>query len=1134
MSNFVCIKVDREERPDLDDIYMAATVAMSGHGGWPMTVFLTPEQAPFFAGTYFPPKDAHGRPGFKTLLERLATLWKQDRSRLAEQARELTEHLQSQAKTDRPAAIRIQATDAAVRQLEADHDGTHGGFGSAPKFPPHQALSLLLRYHRRTGSESALRMATTTLDAMKRGGIYDHVGGGFARYSTDERWLVPHFEKMLYDNAQLARVYLEAYQATHDAEYRRVAVETLDYILHEMQSAEGGYCSATDADSEGVEGKFFVWTPDEIADVLDQPASEWFSTYYDITVGGNWEGVSIPNTPRPLEEVAASLGVSAAELAGGLEQARRKVYEARRRRVPPLLDDKVLASWNGLMIGAMAEGHRVFGDPRYLASAERAARYVLESMRRPDGGLYRTARAGKTHLDAYLEDYAFMADALIDLYEAGAGRWLKEALDLAERLIADFSDPEGGSFFFTAHGHEQLLVRSREGHDGAIPNANAAAASALARLSYHFDRADLRERAAAALRAYGKQVERAPRAFCTSLAVAELLLEGPLELVYVGSRSDERLESLVRRVAMRYIPNRVIAHVDPAEAPSVRSPLLEGKTLVGGAPALYVCEHFACKAPVTSPDEVDSALADMAQARQASGGSALSARRVTGAATAEATRELGESAAGADAYVPFGTTGLVASRVGFGGYRVDDRVTEHRAALALALGRGVNLIDTSTNYADGHSETMIGEVLAELSSEGAIRREQVIVVTKVGYVQGQNLTLAQEREQAGRAVPEMVKYEDGLWHCIHPEWLEDQLGRSLERLGLETVDVCLLHNPEYYLSSEHKSGTPLERAREDFYRRLAAAFGWFEQEVARGRLKYYGVSSNTAVSSTTDSDATDLERMLRAAEQAGGEGHHFRVLQVPMNLFESGAARERNTAGKTVLEFARERGIAVLVNRPLNAILDGRLLRLSEPPDIAQGPPLEKQLEQVRQLEQEFGRTLGPALRAPPGSRVRPADLARWGDQLTDLAARVDSYEQWTEVQEHAVVPQVAQAFLVLDRAFSGSPLAGAWEQWRERYGPALDALLEGVARRAADRSRARAGVVSRAIDPVLPEAWKTRPLSQKALGIVASAPGVTTVLVGMRSPDYVEDVLGMMGSPPLPDATAALTAAAQANVPGF
>src|SRR5438445_638126 len=497
--HFVSIKVDREERPDLDDIYMAATLAMNqGQGGWPMTVFLTPDQEPFFAGTYFPPEDRGGRPGFSTVLKRIAELWEKDRDSVKEQGAQLADYLRENAKAAPGGEVGEDALRQAAQQLGREFDARRGGFGPAPKFPPSAGLSLLLRIHRRFGDEHAQEMVRKTLDAMARGGIYDQVGGGFARYSTDARWLVPHFEKMLYDNAQLARVYLEGFQATGEGLYRRVATETLDYVLREMTDPAGGFYSATDADSEGEEGKFFVWTPAEVREALGPEGEELarrFCAYYDVTEGGNWEGRSIPNAPRALDDVARELGIAPAELEGSLGDARARLYEARKRRVPPGLDDKVLTAWNGLMISALAEGFRALGDQRYLEAARRAADFLLGALRRPDGGLLRTWRRGRAHLDAYLEDYAFFAEALVDLYEAGgAPKYLEEAASLADRIRKDFAAEEGG-FFSTGRGHESLIVRPREGHDGAIPSANAAAAMALARLSYHLDRPDLREAA---------------------------------------------------------------------------------------------------------------------------------------------------------------------------------------------------------------------------------------------------------------------------------------------------------------------------------------------------------------------------------------------------------------------------------------------------------------------------------------------------------------------------------------------------------------------------------------------------------------------------------------------------------------
>ncbi len=607
---YVCIKVDREERPDLDEIYMQATLAMNqGHGGWPMTVFLTPDQHPIFAGTYFPPTDKWGRPGFGTVLKHIAEGWEHDRATIVGGAAHLTTRLQTSMRATAPGTVGQQDIDAAFAQLAADFDSTYGGFGQAPKFPPATGLSLLLRHYQRTQTEHALHMVCHTLDAMAAGGLYDHIGGGFSRYSTDERWCVPHFEKMLYDNALLAKTYLEAFQVTHNPQYKRVTCEILDYIIREMTDPQGGYYSATDADSEGVEGKFFVWTPEQIREIVpsEQDAIR-FCAYYDITEGGNWEHRSIPRTPRPLAQVAGQLHCSPEELQQTLTRVKPLVYRARLQRVPPGLDDKIITAWNGMMISAMAEAARVLGQTSYWESACRAAEFLLGTLSRPDGGLYRTARNGKAHLNAYLEDYACFMEALIDLYEAGGEeRYLREAVRLGERLLTDFRDEVHGGFFTTAADHEALIVRGREGPDGATPSGNAVAAMALARLAFHQDREDYRDAATQAIRTYGQHISHVPRGFAKTLMAADFLLNGPVELAFIGSPREPGYDRLHREVARHFIPHRIIAHCEPHVTES-HHPLLKDKQAVNGQAALYVCRRGTCHAPITHPGEVAQAL----------------------------------------------------------------------------------------------------------------------------------------------------------------------------------------------------------------------------------------------------------------------------------------------------------------------------------------------------------------------------------------------------------------------------------------------------------------------------------------------------------------------------------------------
>ncbi len=606
--SFVCIKVDREERPDIDDIYMSATVAMSGSGGWPMTVFLTPDQQPFFAGTYFPPTDRQGRPGFRTVLTKLAELWRDERDALLGQARELTAHVQQLAAPGPSGSLSLESQRQAVAQLAQSYDRRYGGFGKAPKFPPAQSLELLARFARRTGDAQALDMLRGTLNGMKSGGMYDQLGGGFARYSTDERWHVPHFEKMLYDNAQLAKIYAEAFQLTADAEYARIARETLDYVAREMQSPEGGYYSATDADSEGIEGKFFVWEPHEVEDLLGADEAARFCAYYDVTPQGNWEGLSVLTAMRSAAEVASELGIGEGELRASLERARVVLYAARRERVPPLLDDKVLVAWNGLMIDAFATGERLFPGRGYGVSAARAAHFLRTRLARPDGGVFRTYRAGKAHLSGYLEDYAYLAQGLVSLYEAsGDEGQLREAERLAERLLRDFGDADG-AFYQTAHDHEALIARVRDGHDGALPNANAIAAHALARLARHLDRPAWEERALSALSGYAKGLERLPRAFGSTLNALDFMSERGPELVLVGDPARDDYQALAAQLARHYSPNRIEARVHPGATASL--PLAAGKQEVAGRAALYVCRNFTCAAPVTEPAQVAAALTD--------------------------------------------------------------------------------------------------------------------------------------------------------------------------------------------------------------------------------------------------------------------------------------------------------------------------------------------------------------------------------------------------------------------------------------------------------------------------------------------------------------------------------------------
>ena len=1134
-THFVCIKVDREERPDLDEIYMQATVTLNhGQGGWPMTVFLTPDQQPFFAGTYFPPDDRWGRPGFPSLLKKIAEAWATDSAGLTSQAHQLTERLKNELKAISPVSVSVSLLDEAVTQFREDFDERHGGFGSAPKFPPSAGLSLLLRCYRRTGESRTLQMVTSTLDAMAAGGIYDHIGGGFARYSTDERWLVPHFEKMLYDNALLARTYLEGYQVTKRISYRHVATDVLDYVLREMTDPAGGFYSATDADSEGVEGKFFVWTLAEVQAVLQNAEdTRRFCASYDITDQGNWEHRSIPNRLRPMEAVAKELNLTIDELQETIHRVRPLLYRARQERVPPGLDDKIITAWNGMMISAMAEAGRVLGITRFIEGATKAADFLLSVHQTPEGALLRTSRKGRAHLNGVLEDYAYLSEGLIDLYEAGGQeRYLIAALQMGERMLDSFRDDDQGGFYTTAKSHETLIIRAREGADGATPSGNAVAVSALARLSFHYDRHDLREAAIGGLRAYGRQMARYPRAFAKSLAVVDLLAEGPIELAFIGSATDPRLEALQLAVREVFLPNRVIASSDGKGTPSAH-PLLAGKGLLKGNAALYICRNFSCQRPLTDPQEVSEALRSESQRRdQTTQQTLLQGAVLPGSASPEGTaryaaRSMSQSRQHnhmEHGYSRFGRSPLTTSRLGFGTYRVDTREAEHRESLKKALREGVNVIDTSTNYMDGDSERLVGSVLRELIKNSELTREEVIVVSKIGYVQGENLKQAEKREKAGRPYPDMVKYGEGIWHCIHPEYLADQLTLSVDRLGLATLDVCVLHNPEYFLSeAAHHEGGDLRLLRDTFYRRIEQAFTFFESQVAAGRISYYGVSSNTVTANPSDAEATSLSRLCDAARVAakaqGLDRHHFAALQCPMNLYEAGALVTPNTGAdqrETVLERAQREGIAVLVNRPLNAMPTKKsgVLRLADFPLYGDPVDFDRQCRTIAELEEEYRKAIAPAVQLT-AEGMAPSDFFTWAVELARVRPQIQGLEHWEQIEQQMIAPHVNQVMQALTRHLTGTA-AEQWEAWRDRYVPQLLTLLRGLRREATERSRAKTSSVAATLNPLLPEARHGESMSRKALWVLASTPGVTCVLNGMRSPAYVDDSLAVMGWEPL------------------
>ena len=612
--HFVNIKVDREERPDLDEIYMNAVQIMTRQGGWPMTMFLTPELHPFYGGTYFPPDDRYGRPGFANVLQAVATAYRDRRGDIAKQAVQIVEHLtQMSSASDHGHELTGDLLEGAFRHFRSTFDSHYGGFGNAPKFPPSMGLPFLLRYWERTGNSDALEMAELTLEKMARGGMYDQLGGGFHRYSTDAVWLVPHFEKMLYDNAQLVVAYLEAYQATKKPFYREIAAETLDYVLREMCDADnGGFYSAQDADSEGVEGKFFVWSLDEVERILGREKAEIFCEFYDITGSGNFEGENILHIQTPSDIFAKKLRVDEAELEEILLKGKQKLFEVREGRIKPGLDDKILTSWNGIMIRGMAFGYQLLNDRRYLDAAEKSADFILTELSQADGLLLRTYRAGKSHLNAYLEDYSYLSAGLIALYEASFNpRWLREAARLAEVMIEQFWDTSSSGFYFTGKAHESLIVQSKSAYDSATPSGTAMAVHSLLRLAKHLDRADFHDKAVQALSLYYHQMENAPSGSGQLLCELEFLLSTPKEIAIVGETNADDTMAILREIHGRFLPNKIVALLDPSAAQSsadASMPLTVGKKQIDGRATVYVCENYACQTPTTEIGELGTLL----------------------------------------------------------------------------------------------------------------------------------------------------------------------------------------------------------------------------------------------------------------------------------------------------------------------------------------------------------------------------------------------------------------------------------------------------------------------------------------------------------------------------------------------
>ena len=608
---FVNVKIDREERPDLDGIFMNAVQMLSGQGGWPLNVFLTPDGKPFFGGTYFPPEDRQGMPSWSRVLRSVSEAYESRRDEVASAADQVVEKLNTMfASFTGPVSSLDDAPEAAFNKIQQEFDQEFGGFGLAPKFPQPMILEFLLRRYSHTKDQNALQMVEKSLLAMARGGIYDHVGGGFHRYSTDSRWLVPHFEKMLYDNALLGRVYLHTYQVTKTPLYREVVEQTLDYILREMSSADGAFYSAQDADSEGVEGKFYVWSQEELHSLLTEQDASITARFFGVSSAGNFEGQNILYASEDPEVVAREFNITVDELTEKLRSIRTVLREARAQRTAPQTDDKILIAWNSMMVRTFAEASVVLERTDYWQAAIRCASFMLTAMREDDR-LRRTFRVGRAHLNAYLEDYALLADALLAVYEITFDpQWLDEAQSITRVMMEYFLVVPENLFYDTSYDHEKLIVRPRDVFDNAVPSGNAAAADVLLKMSDLTGDEELRTIASKNIQSVGELMLRSPQAAGQWLCALEFLLSTPKEIVVIGIQSNDETKAFMQAIYDDYRPTTLVVGAQPdALADVAHLPLFEGREMIDGESTVYVCENYTCMMPVTSSNDLAEQLA---------------------------------------------------------------------------------------------------------------------------------------------------------------------------------------------------------------------------------------------------------------------------------------------------------------------------------------------------------------------------------------------------------------------------------------------------------------------------------------------------------------------------------------------
>lgn len=617
---FVNIKVDREERPDIDNTYMTVCQMLTGSGGWPLTIIMTPEKKPFYAATYIPKSGRYGRPGMRELIPRIEGLWNEEREKIYNSAEEITEAFRKSNRNESGEALSEQILAKAYKQYSDTYDQSKGGFGSAPKFPSPHNLMLLLRYWKFSGNEHALEMATHTLTMMRRGGIFDQVGLGFHRYSTDSDWLLPHFEKMLYDQAMLAMAYTEAWQATREPLFKQTAEEILEYVLRDLKDEKGAFYSAEDADSEGEEGKFYVWTIDEIRNLLPSGQAELAIEVFNMTEEGNYReeasgrpvGKNIPHLNKTMAELAEERNMSPEKLENALEEIRRQLFQAREKRPRPLLDDKILNDWNGLMIAALAMAGRAFGNEQYIKEAEEALSFINEKMNRREGGLLHRYRDGEAAIQAHADDYAFLIFGLLELYESTFHiPHLQQAIDLNRLFIKQFWDEESGGFWFTSDEAEVLLGRKKEIYDGALPSGNSIAALNLVKLGRITANTDWEEKADRIFRLFSEQVQQAPSGFSQLLQAFYFAISNSYEIVLAAKKRDETLQEMISRLNQEFIPNKVVILNEPDDnLISNLAPYTSEQTLKDGITTVYVCQDYSCKQPVHSSDEMMKLLRD--------------------------------------------------------------------------------------------------------------------------------------------------------------------------------------------------------------------------------------------------------------------------------------------------------------------------------------------------------------------------------------------------------------------------------------------------------------------------------------------------------------------------------------------